>query len=74
MAATVNVHEAKTQLSRLVARVAAGETIVIAKARRPVAVLSLVDGPAKRELGFDAGRFEIPPGFFDALPEFEEYT
>jgi antitoxin (DNA-binding transcriptional repressor) of toxin-antitoxin stability system len=71
----VNLYEAKTHLSRLLARVAGGETIVIAKGGRPVAILSLIDGrPAKRELGFDAGRFEIPPEFFDPLPEFEEYT
>ena len=75
MSATVNVHEAKTHLSRLLARVAVGEKIVIAKDGRPVAVLSPIDErPARRELGFDAGKFRIPPEFNDPLPEFVEYT
>jgi prevent-host-death family protein len=75
MSSTVNVHEAKTHLSRLLERVAAGERIVIAKGGRPVALLSSVEErPAKRELGFDAGKFTIPPQFNDPLPDFEEYT
>ena len=75
MTSTFNVHEAKTHLSRLLIRVAAGERIVIAKAGRPVAVLSPIEErPAKRMLGLDAGKFEIPPEFDDPLPEFEEYT
>ncbi len=47
---TVNVHEAKTQLSQLLARVERGETIVIARAGRPVAQLSAVS-PRGREFG-----------------------
>jgi prevent-host-death family protein len=74
MTSTINVHEAKTHFSKLLARVAAGEKIVIAKAGKPVAILSPVEQrPAKRELGFDAGKFKIPPDFDDPLPEFEEY-
>ena len=54
---TVNIHEAKTHLSRLLADVAAGEEIVIAKAGKPIARLVPVAGPrAERVLGIDRGR------------------
>ena len=49
--ATVNVHEAKTQFSRLLKRVAAGQEIVIAKAGQPVARLVPFRQPGTRELG-----------------------
>ena len=67
---TVNVHEAKTHLSRLLARVAAGEEIVIAKAGRAIARLVPVPGPAsERELGIDRGRVTIADDFDAPLPE-----
>ncbi len=69
MADTVNVHDAKTHLSRLLARVAAGERIVIARAGRPIAVLSPVDHPAPRKPGHD--RIVIHDDFDAPLPEFE---
>ena len=54
--AQVNIHEAKTHLSRLVERAAAGEEIVIAKAGKPRAKLvPIEEKPAKRELGFLRG-------------------
>ncbi len=62
--ATVNIHEAKTQLSRLVARAAKGESFVIAKAGRPLVKVSPVDAPAKRKrLGFLKGEIEVPKDF-----------
>ncbi len=64
MSAT-NIHDAKTHLSRLVDRAAAGETVVIAKAGRPVAKLvslSATDAPAPR-IGFLAGAFAVPADF-----------
>ncbi len=63
--AKVNIHEAKTHLSRLLARVANGEEIIIAKAGRPIARLLPYDEPhpTKRVLGRDAGLFEIPDDF-----------
>jgi prevent-host-death family protein len=67
---TVNVHEAKTHLSRLLKRVAGGEEIVIAKAGKPVARLvpaGKAQGP--RILGSQAGRFEIPADFDSPLPD-----
>ncbi|MCW5611662.1 MAG: type II toxin-antitoxin system Phd/YefM family antitoxin [Rubrivivax sp.] len=57
MPVTVNVHEAKTQLSRLLEQAAQGREVVIAKAGRPVARLVPVQPPpATRALGFLAGR------------------
>lgn len=61
---TVNIHDAKTHLSRLLARVEAGETVVIARAGTPVATLGPVDAPtAARRLGFLDGAFRIPRDF-----------
>jgi prevent-host-death family protein len=74
MTHTVNVHEAKPHFSKLLARVEAGERIIIAKAAKPVAELGpLSDKPARRVLGQDRGLFVVPPEFDDPLPEFEEY-
>lgn len=65
----VNVHEAKTHLSRLLARVAMGEEVVIAKAGTPVAKLvPLGKKPKKRRLGSAEGEFVIPDDFNDPLP------
>jgi prevent-host-death family protein len=66
----VNIHYAKTHLSRLLQQVAAGEEVVIAKAGNPVA--RLVPITAKREprrLGFL--EMELPDSFFDPLPDDE---
>ena len=69
---TVNIHEAKTQLSKLLRRVMNGEQIIIAKAGRPVAVLSpFEEAPARRIPGNDAGRVIIHADFDDPLPEFD---
>lgn len=62
----VNVHEAKTNFSRLLDHVAAGETIVIAKAGNPVARLTPLDAPAAgaaTRTGFLIGRVEVPDDF-----------
>jgi prevent-host-death family protein len=68
-AQTVNVHEAKTHLSRLLKRVAAGHEIIIAKAGHPVARLIPFAQPGKRPLGMDAGRVVIADDFDAPLPE-----
>ena len=65
----VNIHEAKTQLSRLLRQVSAGEEIVIARAGKPVAKLIPVDGEPKRVFGLDNGLFEVPDDFDDPLPD-----
>lgn len=65
----INVHEAKTQLSRLLEEVEAGERVVIARAGVPVAVLSPYHVAVKRRrLGLFAGQAKIHPDF-DVLPE-----
>jgi prevent-host-death family protein len=71
---TVNVHEAKTQLSSLLAAVEAGEEIVIARSGHPVARLIPYDGAAPRPIGIDDGRITIADDFDDLPPEFEPYT
>lgn len=60
----VNIHEAKTHLSRLLERVAAGESIVIAKAGRPVARLVPVEAERKRSrVDFLKGEVDVPEDF-----------
>jgi prevent-host-death family protein len=66
--AEVGVHEAKTHLSRLLRRVAAGEVIVITSGGRPTARLVPIEPPTTRELGFDAGVIVIPDDFDAPLP------
>jgi len=66
---TVNVHEAKTQLSRLLQRVAAGEEITIANRGTPVARLVPAERPKPRRiLGIERGRFVVPDDFDAPLP------
>ncbi len=62
---TVNIHEAKTHLSRLVDQAAAGEEIQIARAGKPMArLVSLAATESKpRILGLGKGRFTLPEGF-----------
>ena len=63
---TVNVHQAKTHLSRLLERVAAGEEVVIARAGRPVARLVPIDREEPRKPGLAKGR--LTDTFFEPLP------
>ena len=65
----VNVHEAKTHLSRLLERVQAGEEVTIAKAGRPVARLVPITAPGKRPLGLDRGKVWIADDFDAPLPD-----
>jgi prevent-host-death family protein len=69
---TINIHEAKTHLSRLVEQVAAGEPFIIAKAGKPVAKVVPLDAPAKtkiRRLGFMEGQGAVPDDFDDIARE-----
>lgn len=62
----VNMHEAKTHLSRLVAAAADGEPFVIARAGTPLVKVMAVDAPApghKRRVGFMEGRISVPDDF-----------
>lgn len=65
----VGIHEAKTHLSRLLRRVAAGEEIVVAKGDKPIARLVPIAPPLVRTLGRDTGLFEIPDDFDAPLPD-----
>jgi prevent-host-death family protein len=64
MSTIVNIHEAKTHLSRLLEDVAAGAEVVIAKAGKPVARLVPVDAiPRPKRLGLLRGRIKVPADF-----------
>jgi prevent-host-death family protein len=69
----VTVHKAKTQLSKLLKRVEAGEEIIIARGNRPIAKLLSAETPKKKSRGRGAwkGKFTLPDSFFDPLPEEE---
>ena len=67
----VNVHQAKTQLSRLLAQVEAGEEVVIARRGEPVARLVRCNRRGKRQFGAMKGKLVIDDSFFDPLPEAE---
>jgi prevent-host-death family protein len=67
--AEVNVHEAKTHLSRLLERVTAGEEIIIARAGKPVAKLVPITPTGIPVFGIDRGRFEVPDDFDAPLPD-----
>jgi prevent-host-death family protein len=63
---TVNIHEAKTQLSRLVAKAAGGEPFIIAKAGKPMVKVTAVDAPEAKpvkRVGFLAGQIKVPDDF-----------
>lgn len=68
MSEIVNIHEAKTHLSRLLERVRAGEEIIIAKSGEPYARLVPLERRG-RELGFVKG--SVPDAFFEPLPDDE---
>jgi prevent-host-death family protein len=65
----VNVHEAKTHLSRLLQRVAAGEEVTIARSGVPVARLVAVAPEKKRPLGFARGQVWVADDFDAPLPD-----
>jgi prevent-host-death family protein len=65
----VNVHEAKTNLSKLLERAHAGEEVIIAKGGKPYARLCPLESTPPRKPGFLKGT--LGPGFFEALPEDE---
>ncbi len=60
---TVNIHEAKTNLSRLLEGVAQGESYIIAKAGKPVAKLVRFQETPPQRIGFMEGQFEVPDDF-----------
>ncbi len=69
--ATYTVHQAKTQLSQLLAKVEQGEEVTIARGSQPVARLVAIAPAVERKPGAWKGRFTVPESFFDPLPEDE---
>ncbi len=68
----VTIHVAKTTLSQLIARVEAGEEIIIARDKSPVARLVPIGrAKAKRQFGAMRGKARVSAGFFEPLPEDE---
>lgn len=69
----LNIHEAKTHLSRYLARLAKGETILLCKRNTPIAEIRplAVRRLKPRPIGLAKGQFLIPPAFFESLPEEE---
>jgi len=65
----VNVHEAKTHLSRLLERAVAGDEVTIARSGNPIVRLVPVSISGGRPLGLDAGRIEMADDFDAPLPE-----
>lgn len=69
----INVHDAKTHFSKLLAKVESGEEVIIARAGKPVAKLvPIKKASALREWGLAEGDFVVPDDFNDPLPDFEE--
>ena len=67
----VNIHEAKTQLSKLIDQAVKGEAFVIAKAGRPLVKVAALDAPAApKRLGFLSGEIAVPKDF-DRMGEAE---
>jgi prevent-host-death family protein len=63
---SVNIHEAKTHLSRLVEQAAAGEPFIIAKSGKPIVKVTAIDTPARaerRRIGFLQGEIDVPHDF-----------
>ena len=66
MSKVINIHEAKTHLSRLVDEAEQGEPFIIAKAGKPKVLVTRLDAPpatAKRRLGFLKGQIKVPHDF-----------
>lgn len=63
---TVNIHEAKTQLSKLIEQAVQGEAFIIAKAGKPLVKVTRLDAPATgqgKRLGFMTGQITVPDDF-----------
>jgi prevent-host-death family protein len=65
----VNIHEAKTHLSRLLERAAMGEEVIIAKAGKPIAKIVPIKQTSGFKFGSAKGKFVVPDDFNDPLPK-----
>lgn len=67
----LNVHEAKTHLSKYLAKLKVGERILLCKRNQPIAEITALPEPLDRArpIGLAKGRFSVPPSFFEPLPD-----
>ena len=67
----LNIHEAKTHLSKYLGRLAEGETILLCKRNVPIAEIRPITAKEKvvRPIGLAKGQFDIPEDFYKPLPE-----
>lgn len=67
----LNIHEAKTHLSRYLSMIKKGQTILLCKRNEPIAEIRPFPSPRseKRPIGLAKGKFTVPPEFFEPLPE-----
>ena len=70
----VNVHQAKTNLSKLIQKVVDGEEVIIAKGNHPIVKMVLIENlKPKRQLGTAKGTIKISDEFDEPLENFKEY-
>jgi prevent-host-death family protein len=67
----VTIHQAKTNLSRLIEKASEGEEVIIARGAKPVARLVPIEVKGKRQPGSLKGKLRVCPEFFEPLPESE---
>jgi len=66
----VNIHEAKTQFSRLISAVEKGEEVVVARYGQPIAkIVAIQTSGIPRKPGSAKGKFKVPAAFFEPLPD-----
>ena len=70
----VNIHHAKTHLSKLIQKAIEGEEVVIAKGNKPIVkLIQIINYPQKRKLGSAQGKIHISEDFNEPLDDFAEY-
>ena len=67
----LNIHEAKTHLSAILAKLRPGEKVLICRRNTPIAEIRALPSVSRkgRPIGLEAGKLEVPRSFFDALPD-----
>jgi len=70
----VNIHHAKTHLSRLIQKAIEGEEVIIAKGNKPIVkLMQILNAPQNRKLGSAQGKIHISDDFNEPLNDFAEY-
>ncbi len=70
----VNIHEAKTHLSKLIKKVINGEEVIIAKGNKPIVkIVNLEISSTNRKIGSAKGKIKIAADFDESIDDFEEY-